>query len=168
MSIERGGGQRHGQTPTADAAERPDLLHTFERAIDAHIDTRLAEAVDRLSGVIAARVAATLVSLQCPPDRKDGILLTVPAAAKLLSLSRSTVYELIRRGEIPAMKVGRVRRIPTDALDAFRSAPANVRRAGRAPAEPHTRAAAPVATGDMSWFGEACGQANPHPVADTD
>ena len=46
-------------------------------------------------------------------------LLTLSEAQELLSLSRSTVYALVRAGELEAVKVGRALRIPADAVAAF-------------------------------------------------
>lgn len=43
-------------------------------------------------------------------------LLTVPEAAELLSLSRTTIYELVANGAFPVIKIGRATRIPTEAL----------------------------------------------------
>ncbi len=47
------------------------------------------------------------------------LLLTPKAAAKRLSLAESTVYQLISRGEIKSLLIGRARRIPMDALTAY-------------------------------------------------
>lgn len=47
------------------------------------------------------------------------ILLKVEEAAQLCNVSRSTVYDLMGKGEIPSIKVGRVRRIPRVAIDQF-------------------------------------------------
>lgn len=49
------------------------------------------------------------------------VMLTVDEAAELLreagwEISRSTAYELIQRGEIRAVKLGRRMRVPRDAL----------------------------------------------------
>lgn len=41
------------------------------------------------------------------------------AARDVLRLSGSEVYELIRTGEIESVKIGRSRRIPQAALEAF-------------------------------------------------
>ena len=49
----------------------------------------------------------------------DQILLTVEEAARLYSVSRSTLYVLIQRGEIQSIKIGASRRIPVAALDEF-------------------------------------------------
>lgn len=46
-------------------------------------------------------------------------LLTVPEAAGLLSLSRTTVYELVAAGDLPVVKIGRATRIPAEALRAW-------------------------------------------------
>ncbi|MEU8150269.1 helix-turn-helix domain-containing protein [Nonomuraea sp. NPDC050022] len=47
-------------------------------------------------------------------------LLTVPEAMALLKVSRWTLYNLIRSGELISILVGeRCRRIPTSALDTY-------------------------------------------------
>lgn len=57
------------------------------------------------------------------PDRTSSLiaptLLTVPEAMAALQLSRATVYDLIRSGELGSVKVGRCRRIPAQAVQAF-------------------------------------------------
>ena len=40
-------------------------------------------------------------------------------AASILGLGRSTIYELMRHGELPVVHVGRAARIPTSALAHF-------------------------------------------------
>ncbi len=47
----------------------------------------------------------------------DTLLLRVPEAAALLSVSRSRCYELIYQGVIPAMRVGATWRVPRLALE---------------------------------------------------
>jgi excisionase family DNA binding protein len=51
-------------------------------------------------------------------ERKDSerLLLRVTTAAKMLDVSKSQLYMLISRGEIPAIRVGRSIRIPLDWL----------------------------------------------------
>ena len=44
------------------------------------------------------------------------LLLRVDEAARLLSLGRSTVYELLASGALPVVKIGTVRRIPLAGL----------------------------------------------------
>ncbi|MFC7731080.1 helix-turn-helix domain-containing protein [Actinomadura keratinilytica] len=46
-------------------------------------------------------------------------LLTVPEVMSALRLSRFKVYDLIRSGELESITIGRARRVPADALDAF-------------------------------------------------
>jgi excisionase family DNA binding protein len=50
----------------------------------------------------------------------DG-LVTVPEAAAFLSLSRSTLYALMERGDLPYVRIGAARRIPRKALIALAS-----------------------------------------------
>src|SRR5438094_6761456 len=45
------------------------------------------------------------------------LLLRMTEVATLLGLGRSTVYELVQRGELPVIHVGRAVRVPTDALE---------------------------------------------------
>jgi excisionase family DNA binding protein len=46
-------------------------------------------------------------------------LLTPDQAADALAVNRSTLYKLLGRGEIKSIKLGRARRIPVKALEAF-------------------------------------------------
>ena len=47
------------------------------------------------------------------------LLLTIPEVAHRLGLGRSFVYQLVMRGEIPSIKIGRARRVPVTALEQF-------------------------------------------------
>lgn len=47
------------------------------------------------------------------------MLLTIPEAARLLAVGRTTLYALIGRGELQAVAIGRARRIPRAALQEF-------------------------------------------------
>ncbi len=49
-------------------------------------------------------------------DSSGPLLLTPVEAAKRLSIARSSLYELLLRGEIVSITIGRSRRIPMDAL----------------------------------------------------
>ncbi|OLL98054.1 hypothetical protein Ae406Ps2_4237c [Pseudonocardia sp. Ae406_Ps2] len=60
-------------------------------------------------------------------------MLTVEAAAELLSISRTRMYGLIRNNEIDSVLLGRARRIPADALYEFT---ARLRAAARATHRP--------------------------------
>lgn len=46
-------------------------------------------------------------------------LLTVNEALERLALSRDKLYDLIRTGDLQTVKIGRARRIPEDAIEAF-------------------------------------------------
>ena len=47
------------------------------------------------------------------------LLVTVDEAARLCSISRSRMYELIATREVPSVSIGRSRRIPIDGLQAW-------------------------------------------------
>ena len=49
----------------------------------------------------------------------DEILLTVDEAARRLGIGRTFLYSLLRSGELDSVKIGRGRRIPVKALQAF-------------------------------------------------
>ncbi len=49
----------------------------------------------------------------------EKLLFTVPEVAGQLGLGRSLVYQLVMRGEIDSIKVGRARRVPAEALERF-------------------------------------------------
>ena len=49
-------------------------------------------------------------------EADDRLLLTVSDAARRLGISRSLFYELLAAGEIESIRVGRLRRIPVQAL----------------------------------------------------
>jgi len=55
------------------------------------------------------------------PDSASGTL-SVPEAARLLGIGRNTAYEAIRRGEIPALRIGRRLLVPRAALESLLSA----------------------------------------------
>ncbi|GAC1474424.1 MAG: hypothetical protein PVSMB7_29450 [Chloroflexota bacterium] len=50
--------------------------------------------------------------------QSDG-LLTVNQVAVRLCMGRSTVYDLITKGQLGAVKIGRSRRVPVSALNRF-------------------------------------------------
>ena len=47
------------------------------------------------------------------------VLVSVDEAAALLSLGRTMVYTLMMSGDLPSIKIGRMRRIPVAALHAY-------------------------------------------------
>lgn len=51
---------------------------------------------------------------------QDGpVALTVSQVAQQMAVSHPTVLRWVRSGDLPAIRVGRIVRIPTDAFDAF-------------------------------------------------
>ena len=58
------------------------------------------------------------------------LMLTIEEAARRLSVSRSTFYDLLQRGEIESVHIGSLRRVPVDCLEEF---VARCRREGRHP-----------------------------------
>jgi len=53
-----------------------------------------------------------------PTDEMD-LLLTVEQAARRLKVGRTTVYALIASGALESVTIGRLRRIPADALPKY-------------------------------------------------
>jgi excisionase family DNA binding protein len=49
----------------------------------------------------------------------ERLLLRIPEAAARLGLGRSTIYELIQAGDLPAVKIGRAVRVPASRLAAW-------------------------------------------------
>jgi excisionase family DNA binding protein len=47
------------------------------------------------------------------------LILTVEAAAERLGIGRTLMYALVKSGAIESVSIGRLRRIPADALESF-------------------------------------------------
>ena len=47
------------------------------------------------------------------------LLYTPEGAADMLNIGRSKVFEMMKDGRLPSVQIGRSRRIPTAALEAF-------------------------------------------------
>lgn len=54
-------------------------------------------------------------------DSAQRQMLTIPEVASRLSLGRSTVYAMLKSGDLASVAVGRLRRIPIDSLEGFLS-----------------------------------------------
>jgi excisionase family DNA binding protein len=50
-------------------------------------------------------------------EEPQALTITVERAAQLLGISRGLAYELVRRGELPAIRLGRRLVVPTNAID---------------------------------------------------
>lgn len=51
--------------------------------------------------------------------RQSKVLLTMDEVAELLGLSRASVYNLIGKGDLPRVKIGRSARVPASAIPEF-------------------------------------------------
>ena len=49
----------------------------------------------------------------------ERVLVSPEEAAEALNVGRCTVYDLMRTGQLPSGKIGRLRRIPADAVREF-------------------------------------------------
>jgi len=56
---------------------------------------------------------------QAITSQVEPLLVRVEEAARILSLSRSTIYEMLDRSELPSVRCGTARRIPLAALRAW-------------------------------------------------
>jgi excisionase family DNA binding protein len=54
-----------------------------------------------------------------PHITPERLLLTVEEAAQRLGIGRSLFYELLALGDIESVRIGRLRRIPLGALEAY-------------------------------------------------
>lgn len=61
----------------------------------------------------------TLTERYQHPSFSRPVLVTVKEAARLLSVSRSKIYEMIRRGELRRVKIDRCSRIDARSIDAI-------------------------------------------------
>jgi excisionase family DNA binding protein len=50
------------------------------------------------------------------PETTERLALTPSETAKALGLSRTKLYELLRSGELPSRRIGRVLRVPKSAI----------------------------------------------------
>jgi excisionase family DNA binding protein len=60
--------------------------------------------------------APTTEETSTPSPLGRRLAVRVPEAARLLDIGRSKCYDLVRRGELPAIRVGKTVRIPLGAL----------------------------------------------------
>lgn len=47
------------------------------------------------------------------------LVLTIEEAAERLGIGRTLMYALVSAGEVESVRIGRLRRVPTDALDDY-------------------------------------------------
>lgn len=47
------------------------------------------------------------------------LMLTVEQAAEVLGIGRTNTFALIKSGDLESIRIGRLRRVPADAIDAY-------------------------------------------------
>lgn len=57
--------------------------------------------------------------MRTTPSNVIGLLVRIPEAADMLAIGRSTVYELIARGHLETVHIGRAVRITTSSIESF-------------------------------------------------
>ena len=68
---------------------------------------------DELDALFPARAATPQQLTQMP------LVLTVEEAAERLGIGRTVMYALVSSGAVESVRIGRLRRVPTDALVTF-------------------------------------------------
>lgn len=63
--------------------------------------------------------ASTHTASDAPGPPPGKLLYTVAEAAELLAVSRTVLYSLMTRGDLPFVLIGRSRRLPLDGLHRF-------------------------------------------------
>ena len=53
------------------------------------------------------------------PAGRARTLLSVEAAAAQLSIGRTTMYALLKNGDVASIRIGRLRRVPAEALTTY-------------------------------------------------
>jgi excisionase family DNA binding protein len=79
-------------------------------------DTEIALVVARLVELVSGQAPVEAPQPRQMPER---VLLTVEEAAERLGISRTTTFRLVRTGEIESVRIGRLRRIHVDAVNAY-------------------------------------------------
>jgi excisionase family DNA binding protein len=90
-----------------------------ERAVELRDEERRC-VVSQLAALIIllqSSVAAAPVGSAAPPEPGAERLLTVPATAERLGFAKSYVYEIIRRGELRAVRRGKYVRVRQSAIE---------------------------------------------------
>lgn len=75
--------------------------------------------VERCSDRPTSDTASDGVGRADPEPRPGRLLLSVVEAAELLGVSRAFAYELVLAGELPSVKLGRLRKVRRGELEAY-------------------------------------------------
>lgn len=90
---------------------------TIAHPVQSHLCTPL------LPSWIAARDTSTVGRsgpiIEATPEPKDNDVLTIPEVARRLRVSTRSVSRWIASGELTCIRIGRVVRVPNDAVDAL-------------------------------------------------
>jgi len=84
-------------------------------------DTRAAELATLLGRLLEVMSDCRRSEPPKPPPRSmpERLLLTVEEAAEQLGIGRTLAYKLISSGEIESIRIGRLRRVPTTAIQDY-------------------------------------------------
>lgn len=83
-----------------------------------------ASRADEIASLLC-RLGELLATVESPPNTKtpekprdlpERVLLTVEEAAERLGIGRTTAFALVKSGEIASVQIGRLRRVPADAI----------------------------------------------------
>lgn len=53
------------------------------------------------------------------PSTAPRVMLTAEQAAEAIGVGRTTMFALIKSGEIESVRIGRLRRVPLDSIEAY-------------------------------------------------
>jgi len=96
---------------------RTHCSHDGVKAYDSHY-RQLVGSSDRWSEPLALWLGLAEKGLMSA-DLAQRQMLTIPEAARRLSVGRSMVYAMLRSGELGSVTIGRLRRIPIDSLESL-------------------------------------------------
>ncbi len=71
------------------------------------------------ANLFVAREAANALFLSMSDHGNGALLLTMTEAARVLSVGRTTMYELVGAGEVEVVHIGRSARVPVAALEEY-------------------------------------------------
>jgi len=120
LPIERGVALREPTiTPTLDPiAAHPETAVGLPVELALALLVRLASAQSAIASALASRAMEGLSPGDSHGGREDR-LLTAGDAAALLQVPKAHVYELVRRGNLPATRLGKYVRLPLRGLRAW-------------------------------------------------
>ena len=119
---------RRGRTPQAVPAPRRTLFGHLAKSEHSSRGRTRSTGHLRAAHLRAGRTNHARTGEHCQElDRRitttekcsEPLLLTVAQAAQRLGISRSLLYELLATGDIESITIGRLRRIPADALTTY-------------------------------------------------